>query len=87
MDENHQLRDRSALIAYGSETGNANDYAEELGRVLERIRFGTHVSELDAIDSASALSSGTQVSQANACPVVIEQVFYCNYNHIHHWPG
>ena len=61
MDRNHQLQDRSALIAYGSETGNANDYAEELGRVLERIRFRTHVSELDAIDSASALSSWTHV--------------------------
>ncbi|KAK0513167.1 hypothetical protein JMJ35_004153 [Cladonia borealis] len=53
MDKNNQSQDRSALIAYGSETGNANDYAEELGRVLERIRFRTHVSELDAIDSSS----------------------------------
>lgn len=87
MDKNHQLQDRSALIAYGSETGNANDYAEELGRVLERIRFRTHVSELDAIDSASAMSSWTHVQQANACPVVTEQLFYYNYNHIYHWPG
>ena len=55
VDKNHQLQDRSALIAYGSETGNANDYAEELGRILERIRFRTQVSELDAIDAASAL--------------------------------
>lgn len=54
MDKSHQPQDRSALIAYGSETGNANDYAEELGRVLERIRFRTHVSELDAVDTASA---------------------------------
>ena len=61
MDKNRQLQDRSTLIAYGSETGNANDYAEELGRVLERIRFRTHVSELDAIDAASALSSWTHV--------------------------
>ena len=57
MDKNHQPQDRSALIAYGSETGNANDYAEELGRVLERIRFRTHVSELNAVDTASAWSS------------------------------
>ena len=56
MAKNHQPQDRSALIAYGSETGNANDYAEELGRVLERIRFRTHVSELDAVDTASAWS-------------------------------
>ena len=47
------MQDRSALVAYGSETGNAYDYAEELGRMLERIHFGTHVSKLDAIDTAS----------------------------------
>ena len=56
MHKNHQPQDRSALIAYGSETGNANDYAEELGRVLERIRFRTHVSALDAVDTASTWS-------------------------------
>ena len=56
MDNDHPPQDRSALIAYGSETGNANDYAEELGRVLERIRFRTYVSELDAVDTASAWS-------------------------------
>ena len=44
---------RSALVAYGSETGNAYDYAEELGRMLERIHFWTHVSKLDAVDTAS----------------------------------
>ena len=47
------MQDRSALVAYGSETGNAYDYAEELGRMLERIYFWTHVSKLDAIDTAS----------------------------------
>lgn len=47
------MQNRSALIAYGSETGNAHDYAEELGRMLERIYFWTHVSKLDAIDTAS----------------------------------
>ena len=41
---------RTALVAYGSETGNAYDYAEELGRLLERIRFDTHVSKLDALE-------------------------------------
>lgn len=47
------MRDRSALVAYGSETGNSYDYAEELGRMLERIHFWTHVSKLDAVDTAS----------------------------------
>ncbi len=38
---------RSALVAYGTETGNAQDAAEEIGRVCERLRFRTHVVELD----------------------------------------
>lgn len=47
------MQNRSALVAYGSETGNAFDYAEELGRMLERIYFSTLVSKLDATDTAS----------------------------------
>ena len=53
------MQNRSALIAYGSETGNAYDYAEEIGRVLERIHFWTHVSKLDAIDTASGQNVDT----------------------------
>jgi len=40
---------RSALVLYGSETGNAQDVAEDLGRLCERLRFSTHVAELDSI--------------------------------------
>ena len=47
------MQNRSALFAYGSETGNAYDYAYELGRMLERIHFSTHISNLNAIDTAS----------------------------------
>ncbi len=46
-------RQRSALVAYGSETGNSFDYAEEIGRSLERIHFSSHVANLDAVDPAS----------------------------------
>lgn len=53
MDHGNQSLHRSALIAYGSETGNAYDYAEELGRILERLHFWTHVSKLNGIDPAS----------------------------------
>ena len=42
--------DRTALILYGSQTGNAQDIAEELGRLCERLRFATNVCELDDID-------------------------------------
>ena len=40
---------RNALILYGSETGNSQDVADELGRLTERLCFTTQVSELDAV--------------------------------------
>ena len=43
------LQPRRALVVYGSETGNAQDVAEEMGRVAERLRFDTEVAELNAI--------------------------------------
>ena len=53
MDKSNGLHVRSALVAYGSETGNAYDYSEELERGLERLHFSTHVSKLNDIDTAS----------------------------------
>lgn len=44
------IKERSALILYGSETGNAFDYAQELGQMTERLHFWTHVSDLDAVE-------------------------------------
>lgn len=43
------LPQRRALVLYGSETGNAQDVAEELGKMAQRLRFDTEVAELDAI--------------------------------------
>ncbi|KAF2204266.1 sulfite reductase flavo protein alpha-component [Delitschia confertaspora ATCC 74209] len=45
-----RMQKRKALVLYGSETGNAQDVAEELGRVAERLRFDTDVSELNSIN-------------------------------------
>lgn len=45
-----QQRDRSALILYGSETGTARDFAEEIGSITERLHFLTHVSNFDVIE-------------------------------------
>jgi sulfite reductase alpha subunit-like flavoprotein len=45
-----QRHDRTALILYGSETGNSQDVAEELGRVAERIHFQTVVCEMDQVN-------------------------------------
>ena len=53
--------DRSALVAYGSETGNAVDCSEELGRALERLHFATTVSALDHVSPASLLTVCLQV--------------------------
>ncbi|KAI9751135.1 MAG: Multifunctional pyrimidine synthesis protein CAD [Chaenotheca gracillima] len=47
---------RSALILYGSEYGNAQDAAEELGRMVERLHILVRVTEMDSVET-SALSS------------------------------
>lgn len=44
----------AALVAYGSVTGNAQDYAEEVGRMLERLHIQTTVSELDVVNFVRA---------------------------------
>ncbi|KAL9082087.1 MAG: hypothetical protein Q9159_006736 [Coniocarpon cinnabarinum] len=41
---------RSALVVYGSESGTAQDAAEEIGRVTKRLRFRTSVTELDMVN-------------------------------------
>lgn len=52
MVETHEARqhDRTALILYGSETGNSQDVAEELGRLAQRLHFVTRVWEMDQVD-------------------------------------
>lgn len=45
--------DRSVLVLYGSETGNAQDMAEELGRLCQRLHFRSEVEELDAVELVS----------------------------------
>lgn len=40
-------RKRSALVLYGTETGNSQEVAEELAIVTERLHFMTLLSELD----------------------------------------
>ncbi len=42
--------DRTAAVVFGSQTGNALDYAEEAGRLLERLHFQTVVTGLDALE-------------------------------------
>ncbi|KAL8932827.1 MAG: hypothetical protein Q9211_006108 [Gyalolechia sp. 1 TL-2023] len=53
MTYDDQRQDRVAAIVYGSETGNALDYAEEVGRLLERLHFQTVVTRLNAVEPVS----------------------------------
>ncbi|TVY34666.1 NADPH-dependent diflavin oxidoreductase [Lachnellula subtilissima] len=50
VDVQGQRHNRKALILYGSETGNSQDVAEELGRMAERLHFITRVSEMDLVE-------------------------------------
>jgi sulfite reductase alpha subunit-like flavoprotein len=53
MTEEHingHSHDRTALILYGSETGNSQDAAEQLGRIAERLRFVTRVVDMDSVE-------------------------------------
>ena len=53
---------RSALILYGSETGNAQDVADEIGRLTERLRFDTTVLDLDSIELVRRASVVVHIS-------------------------
>ena len=52
MEENSQgqRHDRTALVLYGSQTGNSQEVAEELGRITERLHFVSLVCEMDQVD-------------------------------------
>lgn len=54
-DEDGRQPARTALILYGSETGNAQDVAEEVGRMAERLRFDTTIADLDSVQLRDVL--------------------------------
>ncbi|GKT48608.1 NADPH-dependent diflavin oxidoreductase 1 [Colletotrichum spaethianum] len=49
------LPGRSMLILYGSETGNSQDIAEEIGRNAQRLHFKTRVDEMNGAQLVSYL--------------------------------
>src|SRR5271156_2972790 len=49
MEMNGVVRGRRALVGYGTETGTAQDLAEEGARMLERLHFASDVVALDEI--------------------------------------
>ena len=46
---NGHVQGRTALVLYGTESGAAQDLAEEVGRVTERLRFSTSIAELNSV--------------------------------------
>ena len=50
MHNGYSAERRRALVLYGSETGNAQDIADEMGRMTERLHFSTNVAHLDAVE-------------------------------------
>ncbi|TDZ35331.1 NADPH-dependent diflavin oxidoreductase 1 [Colletotrichum spinosum] len=46
---------RSMLVLYGSETGNSQDIAEELGRNAQRLHFKAKVEEMNAVQLSALL--------------------------------
>ncbi|CAD6498980.1 BgTH12-04634 [Blumeria graminis f. sp. triticale] len=47
---------RTALVLYGSETGNSEDVASQLGDLMKRLRFVTRISEMDTVDLNTLLN-------------------------------
>ncbi|KAK6533714.1 NAPDH-dependent diflavin reductase [Orbilia ellipsospora] len=50
------MEDRNITILYASETGTTEDYAQELGRTLERLHFTVRIIEMDLFDPKHLLS-------------------------------
>jgi sulfite reductase alpha subunit-like flavoprotein len=61
-----QPHDRSALILYGSETGNSQEAAEQLGRITDRLRFVTQVVEMNHVELVCSLPP-TPIYHAHVC--------------------
>ena len=47
---------RSMIILYGSETGNGEEIAGELGKMAQRLHFQVVVDEMDSFKLVSARS-------------------------------
>ncbi|KAI1632246.1 riboflavin synthase domain-like protein [Biscogniauxia mediterranea] len=54
-NQDNQVDNRQILILYGSETGNSEDTAGDLGRLAERLRFRTLVCEMNDVELSALL--------------------------------
>lgn len=48
------LGNRSLLVLYGTETGNSQEIAQEIGRAAERLRFQTDIEEMNDVPLVSS---------------------------------
>lgn len=51
------LENRSLLVLYGTETGNSQEIAQEIGRAAERLRFQTEIEEMNDVPLVSQTAS------------------------------
>ncbi len=81
-----QRHDRTALVLYGSETGNSQDVAEELGRMAEKLHFVTSVCEMDLVEIVRRHSRSVQswVKSMRLCIQPIEPSPAIHRSHICH---
>lgn len=79
------VQDRTVLILFGSETGNAQDMAEETGRVCQRLHFKSRVEELNNVDlvrPSSAFSKpNLQLTRITEYPPSIHLCYFCLVNY------
>lgn len=88
MTDNETPDSRTVLVAYGSETGNSQDVADELGGLAERLHFQVHVCELDAVKAVRRMTilpigDETLIYIAG----IIESVLVGNIRCLHDGPG
>ena len=84
------LSSRTALVLYGSETGNSQDVAEEMARLTERLRFNTQVFELNSVTVVCSrlCSFNTNLISLSADTDMLSETtppaFCCPHSHLHY---
>lgn len=53
QENGKELRDRSLLVLYGTETGHSQEIAQEIGDAAERLRFRTTVEQMNDVSLVS----------------------------------
>lgn len=79
------VQDRTILILFGSETGNAQDMAEETGRVCQRLHFKSRVEELNNVDlvrpSSACSKPNMKLTRIAECSPSIHVCYFCLVNY------